>query len=429
MVGFFIERPVFASAIAVIMVLAGIDLLFPAAGLAVSRDHAAAGRGDRHLSGRQRPGRRRHRDDAARAADQRRAGHDLHVVVELQRRLARPSPSRSRSAIPSISLRSTCRTAFPRRRRSLPPIVNQAGVTIKKQNPNIRPARQSHLARRLRRSGDAQQLRLSADRRSAEAPARASATCSIFGERRYSMRVWLDPDKLATLGITAVDVQNAIAEQNIQVAAGKIGQSPAPPGTAFEMQVNALGRLSDPAQFGDIVVRANPATGSAVRLRDVARIELGALQYTSTAFSDDKPTVVLGDLPDAGLERARPAAAASRPRWRSSRSASPKAIDYAMHYDTTRFVSASMHDVVDHAGRGAAPRRRRGLHLPAELAHHDHPDDRHPGVAHRDARRDGGCSASRSTWSACSAWCWRSGWSSTMRSSSSRTSSDSSRPA
>src|SRR3982075_2480584 len=107
------------------------------------------------------------------------------------------------------------------------------------------------------------------------------------------MRVWLDPDKLANLGITAVDVQSAIAEQNVQVAAGKIGQSPAPAGTPFEMQVNAVGRLSDPAQFGDIVLRADSNAGSVVRLRDVARIELGALQYASTAFFGDDSTVVL----------------------------------------------------------------------------------------------------------------------------------------
>ena len=87
MINFFITRPIFASAIAIIMVLAGGDLLFPAAGLAVSRHHAAAGRGQRRLSRRQRAGRRRYGDDAARAADQRRAGHDLHVLVELERRL------------------------------------------------------------------------------------------------------------------------------------------------------------------------------------------------------------------------------------------------------------------------------------------------------------------------------------------------------
>src|SRR6188472_3524174 len=135
---------------------------------------------------------------------------------------------------------------------SLPAIVNQAGVTIKKQNPNfalivnlvspdksVDPVSLSNYAflqvldplKRVPGVGDVQ----------------------IFGERRYSMRVWLDPDKLANLGITATDVQASVAEQNIQVAAGKIGQSPAPAGTAFEMQVNAVGRLADPAQFGEIV--------------------------------------------------------------------------------------------------------------------------------------------------------------------------------
>ncbi len=107
------------------------------------------------------------------------------------------------------------------------------------------------------------------------------------------MRIWLDPDKLADLGITATDVQAAVAEQNVQVAAGKIGQSPSPEGTAFEMQVSAAGRLSDPQQFGDIVVRANPAAGSVVRLRDVARVELGALQYASSGFFGEDSTVVL----------------------------------------------------------------------------------------------------------------------------------------
>ena len=167
----------------------------------------------------------------------------------------------------------------------------------------------------------------------------------IFGERRYSMRVWLDPDKLANLGITAVDVQNAIAEQNVQVAAGKIGQSPAPAGTPFEMQVNAVGRLSDPAEFGDIVVRADPPVARWCALRDVARVELGALQYSSSAFFGKEPTVVLGDLPDAGLERARPAEAASRTKMEELSKRFPPGIAYAMHYDTTRFVSAAMHDV------------------------------------------------------------------------------------
>ncbi|RWK10067.1 multidrug efflux RND transporter permease subunit [Mesorhizobium sp.] len=227
---------------------------------------------------------------------------------------------------------------------SLPAIVNQGGVTIKKQNPNfvlivdltspdgsIDPVALSNLAylqvvdplKRLPGVGDVQ----------------------IFGERRYSMRVWLDPDKLANLGITAVDVQNAIAEQNVQVAAGKIGQSPAPAGTAFEMQVNAVGRLSDPKEFGDIVVRANSQNGSLVRLRDVARIELGALQYSSSAFFGKDPTVVLAVYQMPG-SNALDLQQRVKDKMQELSARFPKGVHYAMHYDTTRFVSASMHDVL-----------------------------------------------------------------------------------
>ncbi|MBZ9865281.1 efflux RND transporter permease subunit [Mesorhizobium sp. CA15] len=227
---------------------------------------------------------------------------------------------------------------------SLPAIVNQGGVTIKKQNPNfvlivdltspdgsVDPVALSNLAylqvvdplKRLPGVGDVQ----------------------IFGERRYSMRVWLDPDKLANLGITAVDVQNAIAEQNVQVAAGKIGQSPAPAGTAFEMQVNAVGRLSDPKEFGDIVVRANSQNGSLVRLRDVARIELGALQYSSSAFFGKDPTVVLAVYQMPG-SNALDLQQRVKDKMQELSKRFPKGVSYAMHYDTTRFVSASMHDVL-----------------------------------------------------------------------------------
>ncbi|WP_292447114.1 multidrug efflux RND transporter permease subunit, partial [Mesorhizobium sp.] len=227
---------------------------------------------------------------------------------------------------------------------SLPAIVNQGGVTIKKQNPNfvlivdltspdgsVDPVALSNLAylqvvdplKRLPGVGDVQ----------------------IFGERRYSMRVWLDPDKLANLGITAVDVQNAISEQNVQVAAGKIGQSPAPAGTAFEMQVNAVGRLSDPKEFGDIVVRANSQNGSLVRLRDVARIELGALQYSSSAFFGKDPTVVLAVYQMPG-SNALDLQQRVKDKMQELSARFPKGVHYAMHYDTTRFVSASMHDVL-----------------------------------------------------------------------------------
>ena len=176
---------------------------------------------------------------------------------------------------------------------------------------------------------------------------------SIFGERRYSMRIWLDPDKLATLGITATDVQAAIAEQNIQVAAGKLGQAPAPPGTAFEFQVNAVGRLSDPQQFGDIVIRAGTASEAVVRLRDVARIELGAQQYTSSARMNELPTVFIAVYQTPG-SNALQLDREVRDRMTELAKRFPKGIAWAINYDTTTFVSASMHDVVITLGEALA---------------------------------------------------------------------------
>ncbi len=227
---------------------------------------------------------------------------------------------------------------------SLPALVNQAGVTVKKQNPNfvlivnltspdgsVDPVALSNFAylqildplKRLPGVGDVQ----------------------IFGERRYSMRVWLNPDRLAELGITATDVQAAIAEQNVQVAAGKIGQSPAPAGTEFEMQVSAAGRLSDPKEFGDIVLRADPKSGSIVRLRDVARIELGALQYSSSAYFAKDPTVALAVFQMPG-SNALDLQKNVLNKMQELSARFPKGIAFAMHYDTTRFVAASMHDVL-----------------------------------------------------------------------------------
>jgi len=227
---------------------------------------------------------------------------------------------------------------------SLPALVNQSGVTIAKQIPNFTVlvsldspddsvdfASVSNYAylqildplKRLPGVGDVQ----------------------LFGERRYSMRVWLDPDRMANLGITAVDVQNVIAEQNVQVAGGKIGQSPAPAGTPFEMQINAVGRLSDPRQFADIVLRADPETGAAIRLRDVARVELGALLYSSSVSFNGKQSVVLAVFQAPG-SNALDLQSRVKAKMDELSQRFPKGIAYHMFYDTTRFVSAAMQDVV-----------------------------------------------------------------------------------
>src|SRR5688572_29699707 len=102
----------------------------------------------------------------------------------------------------------------------------------------------------------------------------------IFGERKYSMRLWLDPDRLAARGITAGDVVSALREQNVQVAAGSIGQAPAPSGQMYQLSVRAVGRLREPEEFNNIIVKAAPG-GALVRLKDVGRAELGAETYSS----------------------------------------------------------------------------------------------------------------------------------------------------
>lgn len=343
MVNFFIHRPIFASAIAIIMVLAGGICYFL---LPVSQFPDITP--PQVVVSAQYPG-----ASAQVVADT--VTTPLEQQINGVQGMTYMSSSSSNDGSSTITITfevgyslSTAAVDVQNRvsqaASSLPAIVNQGGVTIKKQNPNfvlivnltspdssVDPVALSNLAylqvvdplKRLPGVGDVQ----------------------IFGERRYSMRVWLDPDKLANLGITAVDVQNAIAEQNVQVAAGKIGQSPAPAGTAFEMQVNAVGRLSDPKEFGDIVVRADAATGSLVRLRDVARIELGALQYSSSAFFGKDPTVVLAVYQMPG-SNALDLQQRVKDKMQELSARFPKGVSYAMHYDTTRFVSASMHDVL-----------------------------------------------------------------------------------
>ncbi len=343
MVNFFIRRPIFASAIAVIMVLAGaiaffmlpvsqfpditppqvvVSANYPGASAEVVADTVTTPLEEQinGVEGMSYISSASSNDGSSTITVTFKVGYPLNIAaVDVQNRVSQASPS-------------------------LPAIVNQGGVTIKKQNPNfvlivnllsphksvdsIALSNYAYLQivdqlKRLPGVGDVQ----------------------IFGERRYSMRIWLDPDKLANLGLTALDIQTALNEQNVQVAAGKIGQSPAPAGTAFEMQVNAAGRLTDPKEFSDIVVRADPTSGAVVRLRDVARVELGALQYSSSAYFGKDPTVVLAVFQMPGSNALDLQAQVKRKMDELSKRFPPD-VAYAMHYDTTRFVSAAMRDVV-----------------------------------------------------------------------------------
>ena len=125
----------------------------------------------------------------------------------------------------------------------------------------------------------------------------------VFGAGEYSMRVWLDPNRLASRQLTATDVVRAIREQNIQVAAGVLGAPPAPNGATFQLAINAQGRLTTEEEFGNIVVRATK-DGQITRLADVARLELGSSRYSLRSLLDNKPAVGDRRLPAPRHQRA-----------------------------------------------------------------------------------------------------------------------------
>src|SRR5580692_4124212 len=120
-----------------------------------------------------------------------------------------------------------------------------------------------------------------------------------LGAADYSMRMWLDPDRLAHLGLTVTDIRNAISQQNVVNPAGQIGAEPAPPGQQFTFTVRAQGRLVEPEEFGNVVVRENP-DGSSVRVRDVARVELGALTYQQSGTFNGQPAAVIAAFQTPG---------------------------------------------------------------------------------------------------------------------------------
>jgi multidrug efflux pump len=181
-----------------------------------------------------------------------------------------------------------------------------------------------------------------------------------LGERDYSMRLWLDPYKMATRGLTASDVINAIQGQNVQVAAGAVGQQPVPPGQPFQLTMSALGRLETERQFGEIILKTGAANGApadaasspagpsspVVYVRDVARVELGAQNYDQTATADGQPATNMAIflLPGAN---ALEVADAIKQRMKELKSRFPPGLEYDFYYDTTPFIQRSVEEVVN----------------------------------------------------------------------------------
>jgi len=166
----------------------------------------------------------------------------------------------------------------------------------------------------------------------------------VFGGRDYSMRVWLDPARVAARNLTAGEVILALRAANLQVAAGAVNQAPAVSPGAFTLSVRTLGRLSSPDQFENIVIRAEP-DGSVTRLRDIARVELGAQDYTQNSYLDNKPAVALGifQRPGSNALKTSDAIIAEMDRLKKS---FPAGIDYSIVYNPTTFIQASIDAVI-----------------------------------------------------------------------------------
>jgi multidrug efflux pump len=224
----------------------------------------------------------------------------------------------------------------------LPEEVRRQGITVKKRSPNF-----LLVVNMISPDNSRDQLFLSnyatLNVKDELARVEGAGDVIIFGAREYSMRIWLDPDKMSARGLTPADVAAALREQNLQVAAGRIGQPPAPTGLSFQYAVNTVGRLTDPDEFGNVIVKT--ATGGQLTfLRDVARIERGARNYDMESYLDGQPSVGVAVFQRPG-SNALASAQALRSRMEQLRARFPSGVDYGIVYDTTMFIEESVNSV------------------------------------------------------------------------------------
>jgi multidrug efflux pump len=231
----------------------------------------------------------------------------------------------------------------------LPDVIKQTGVNVKKKSPDIllalainSPPDDEHPR------GVYDQLYLSnyaliqVKDQIARLP--GVSDVSMLGQRDYSMRIWVDPGKLAARSMTAGDVVRAIREQNQQVATGQIGQQPAPHGQETQITLSTLGRLVDVEQFQNIIIRSMP-DGRVTRLKDVARVELGAKNQDINCVVNGKPSVSLAifQLPDAN---ALDTAVLVKSKMEELAKDFPPGLAYEIRYDTTPYITESIMEVV-----------------------------------------------------------------------------------
>lgn len=378
---FFIDRPIFASVLSIVFVLAGgvavftlpvaqypevtpptvlVTASYPGANAEVVRDTVAAPieeqvngvEGMMYMS----------------SQSTNDGGYRLTVTFKLG----------TNSDMAQVLVQNRVSLALP----VIPQIVQNEGITVKKVSPNTLMI--VNLISPDRRYDDVFLSNYATIRvRDELGRLPGVADVTYYGQRDYSLRAWLDPDKLAALGLSAGDVVTAIAQQNVQVAAGQIGQEPVPKGQQFQLTINTLGRLVDPEQFADIIVKsgqgtplsttlqsatamtqattsgqsttagqsASTTTGAPmpesigiVRLRDVARVVLGSQQYDQSCTLDGEPSVALNvfQLPGSNaLNTARQVKA----KMKELAARFPEGIKYEIVYDTTPFIRESVNEV------------------------------------------------------------------------------------
>jgi hydrophobe/amphiphile efflux-1 (HAE1) family protein len=166
----------------------------------------------------------------------------------------------------------------------------------------------------------------------------------VFGARDYSMRIWLDPEKIAARNLTAGDIVAALRGQNVQVAAGSLNQPPVPTPGAFQLNIEALGRLDDPRQFNNIVVKSDPS-GRVTRLRDVARVEIGAQDYSANGYLDKRPAVPLLLFQRPGSNALATADEILKTMKVLAKSF-PPGLQYDVVYNPTEFIAESVNEVI-----------------------------------------------------------------------------------
>lgn len=240
--------------------------------------------------------------------------------------------------IDQVNLQNRIQLATPK----LPQAVVAQGITVRKRSSDILGA-----VVFISPKGTRDKLFLSnyASKNIKDALVRLDGVSDvfIFGEFEYSMRIWMDPERLTARGLTADDVITAIRQQNIQAAVGSIGTVPAPKGQQLQYTLSAKGRLNTVEEFNNIIVRSNDQ-GGLVRIRDIARVELGAKDYGSRSTINGAPALGMAVYRSSNAN-ALDTMKAVRAELKRLEKYMPSDVDYTVIYDTTKYVSAAIHEI------------------------------------------------------------------------------------